>query len=371
MPNSLATSRQSLPVKACEFGKISSADFVAPLGFSNPHVQTIAPRYLLNNIVINTANERIATPDGDFLDIAWSLPNDLKKVKAVVVLFHGLEGSIDSHYAKHAVKCLVEQDYICALMHFRGCSHEANITARAYHSGEVEDPIVTLGHVAKRYPGLPIYALGFSLGANMLMNLVAEHADRVKLSTAISISAPLDLAACAKRMEFGFSRVYQAHLLKSMRTNLLNKLVNLIPSEQVILAKMLAGSNYSNTVLAGSSEYKNVVNELTTFYQFDDKVTAPLHGFEGADDYYARCSALHKLSKIEVPTLIVHAADDPFMSDKVIPQASQLSNHVAYELSEHGGHVGFMGGSVIKPKLWLSTRIVEHFNFVHESGGLC
>ena len=344
-------------VLACHFGACTQSDFIAPTWAQNPHVQTIFPRYLVKHPIVNTTNERIATPDGDFLDIAWSIPTDPHDAKALVMIFHGLEGSISSHYAKHLVHTLNQQGFISALMHFRGCSHELNITPRAYHSGEVEDPILAITHASKRYPQLPVYAVGFSLGGNMLMNLVAEHANRVAVKTAIAVSSPLNLSACAKRMEMGFSRVYQRHLIKSMQQNLLTKL-------------SVLSADYKQEMLdtLGFSENKvaEAVSSLNTFYQFDDKVTAPLHGFKDAQTYYDQCSALPKLANISTPSLILHAADDPFMDENVIPNQQQLSSDVAYELSAHGGHVGFMQGSIFSPKLWLSERIVGHFNFIHE-----
>jgi len=334
-------------VQACKFGAIKLSSFEPAWGLSNGHCQTIYPRYFVKHPDVKTAKERIATTDGDFLDLAWSIPRSKQSPKSVAVIFHGLQGSVDSHYAKHAIHALCEENYIVVLMHFRGCSQAPNMTPRAYHSGEVEDPIMILNHVKQRYPHLPICAVGFSLGGNMLMNLLAEHSDRVSLSTAIAISSPLNLSACARKMDTGFSRVYQAHLIKSMQANLIAKMKN-------VDMRGALGLNQES------------IRRLNTFYAFDDEITAPLHGFTGAQDYYQRCSALPKLSKIHTPTLIIHAKDDPFMNHEVVPTREQLSDSVAYEVSEHGGHVGFLSGSIVKPKLWLNQRIVGHFNYIIE-----
>jgi predicted alpha/beta-fold hydrolase len=141
--------------------------------------------------------------------------------------------------------------------------------------------------------------------------------------------------------------------------------------QQNLLTKLsVLSADYKQEMLdtLGFSENKvaEAVSSLNTFYQFDDKVTAPLHGFKDAQTYYDQCSALPKLANISTPSLILHAADDPFMDENVIPNQQQLSSDVAYELSAHGGHVGFMQGSIFSPKLWLSERIVGHFNFIHE-----
>jgi predicted alpha/beta-fold hydrolase len=292
---------------------------------------------------INTSNERIETPDGDFLDIAWSIPkqHDLASnsyAKGVVVIFHGLEGSVNSHYAKHLISRLTNDGFIVALMHFRGCSHELNLTPKAYHSGETTDPLQTIAHVRERYPELPLFAVGYSLGGNMLLKLLSESQQAYNIKASVAVSAPLLLAECALRMQRGFSKLYQHYLLASMKTNLLAKMHRFDMSGLIALNVDTAKS-------------------IATFREFDHEVTAPVHGFDSADDYYARCSALPMLQHIQTKTLVLHAKDDPFMTEAVIPSNNQLSPNVAYELSETGGHVGFLHGSPWAPKLWLQDRI--------------
>ena len=329
-----------------EFGKVVRSAFQAPRWAKNAHLQTIWPRYLIAKPRNNTTNERIATPDGDFLDIAWSIPNsdgDKLDVKGVVVIFHGLEGSVNSHYARHLIEKLTHDRYIVALMHFRGCSHELNQTPRAYHSGEISDPLQVLDLVKARYSDLPIFAVGYSLGGNMLLKLLSEVTNQSLVKAAVAVSAPLLLAECSVRMQFGFSRLYQHYLLDSMKDNLLAKMKRI---DMTSMLRMTAKE----------------VKRIASFREFDQKVTAPLHGFISADDYYAQCSSFPMLKRIETPTLVLHAKDDPFMTEAVVPSDHELSEHVAYELSEKGGHVGFLQGSPWAPKLWLQQRISAFFN---------
>jgi predicted alpha/beta-fold hydrolase len=332
-----------------KFGKVVSSTFNAPSWARNAHVQTIWPRYMIKKPELNTANERISTPDGDFLDIAWCMPDNIltKNAKGVVVIFHGLEGSVNSHYARHLINRLKDDGFIVALMHFRGCSHELNMTPRAYHSGETADPMQTILHVKKRYPALPIFAIGYSLGGNMLLKLLSETAGQKIICAAIAVSAPLLLAECALRMQRGFSRLYQYYLLNSMKDNL--------------LAKM---QRFDMQSVLNINESK--VKTLSTFREFDQDVTSRLHGFDGADDYYAHCSAMPMLKYITTNTLVLHSKDDPFMTEAVVPNDNQLSNTVAYELSERGGHVGFLHGTPFSPKLWLQERISQFLEEQHQ-----
>ena len=270
------------------------------------------------------------------------MPDELnaENAKGVVVVFHGLEGSVNSHYARHLIKRLKNDGFIVALMHFRGCSHESNMTPRAYHSGETTDPMQTIQHVKARYPDLPVFAVGYSLGGNMLLKLLSDTHGQKILCAAVAVSAPLLLAECALRMQRGFSRLYQYYLLNSMKNNLLEKMQSI---------------NMSHLLRIDKTGVKN----LSSFREFDEEVTSQLHGFNSADDYYAQCSALPLLKNISTNTLILHAKDDPFMTEAVVPSDNQLSSSVAYELSEKGGHVGFLYGSPFAPKLWLQERISQ------------
>ncbi|MFC3122620.1 hydrolase [Agaribacter flavus] len=318
------------------FGKVSQSQFVAPVWAKNRHFQTIWPKYAIPVPKLNTIQERVATSDGDFVDLAWYLPPE---PKAIAVVFHGLEGSIHSHYIGHLFSTLYRAGMGAVLMHFRGCSGELNLTPRAYHSGDTEDANYILKHVKQRYVDTKLFCVGFSLGGNMLLKLLAEPKEHPVVS-AVAVSAPIDLHACAEAINTGFSALYQSHLLKSMKANVLLKMQHVDMTRYLNLTR-------------------EEIKALSSFRDFDEHITARLHGFASADDYYSKCSAISCLQAINIPTLMLHAADDPFMDNRVIPNNEQLSNSLAYELSAHGGHVGFVHGSPVKPRLWLPERITK------------
>ncbi|PJG60560.1 hydrolase [Aeromonas cavernicola] len=308
--------------------------FHAPWWVRNPHLQTILPKWLRKKSA-KVVSERFELPDGDFVDLAWS-GQVMADSRPLVVVFHGLEGSVDSHYATGLFAHLQQTGREAVLMHFRGCSGEPNRHLRAYHSGAIEDAQAVISALNQRFPSKPLLAIGYSLGGNMLVNLLAGDQE-VALQGAMVISAPLQLASSAKRVNQGWSKVYQRYLLHSMRRNLLRKMAR----QPEALAHW----------------QPEQIHHITTLRDFDEQVTAPLHGFTSADHYYQTCSGLPMLSQITIPTLILHAADDPFMSHDAIPRADQLSPMVRYELSQHGGHVGFLYGTPWRPRFWLDERI--------------
>jgi len=323
-----------------KFGRISAANFKPKPWLQNAHVQTVLPKMLVRSPQVNYINERIKTPDSDFIDLAWAMPHKSVNVRGIAILFHGLEGSSQSHYIKHVIFELNAIGLGCVVMHFRGCSGEPNLTPIAYHSGATFDAQFLVPIIKARYADKPLFAVGFSLGGNMLMKLMAHHA-YLPIKASICVSAPLNLAASSAAIQVGFSRVYQWHLMKSMKRNLLTKMQTV---------DMTASLKVSSADIA----------KMTTFFEFDEHITSVLHGFRDANDYYEKCSALHDLVLIDKPTLILHAKDDPFMDDRVIPGPPLINKHVAYELSEFGGHVGFLESLSARSKLWLPQRIT-HF----------
>jgi predicted alpha/beta-fold hydrolase len=315
--------------------------FKAPFWAKNRHFQTIWPRFFCSTPNIETQFERYTLPDDDFVDLAWSFPKG--EVKGVAVVFHGLEGSIDSHYIKHIKNSLTQDGWISVLMHFRGCSGVPNRLPRYYHSGETQDARHFLDYVATRYPDLPRVAVGYSLGGNMLLKLLGESGSQLPISAAVAISAPMNLSVCADSVNRGFSKIYQHYLIKRMARSVQRK---------------IDADNFEEDFVFSLGD----IRRLKRFRCFDEKFTAPLHGFKDAQDYYDKSSAVGYLSNIQLPTLIIHAKDDPFMDESVLPQQDNISENVLLEVSEQGGHVGFLHGTPWKPKMWLNWRVPNFFN---------
>jgi predicted alpha/beta-fold hydrolase len=228
------------------------------------------------------------------------------------------------------------------LMHFRGCGDADNHKPRSYHSGDTQDAFEFIQEVKQRYSQARLCAIGFSLGANMLLKLLGERKDSCLLNAAVAVSPPLRLDLCATHMNKGFAKMYQSHLLKDLNAALLRKY------EKFDMQKLL-------------DLKKEEIKNLKSFWKFDDAYTAPIHGFSSAKDYYAKSSARQYLHSIKIPTLIIHAKDDPFMTPEVLPDKNELSQSITLEVSEHGGHVGFISGSILKPKYWMEKRAVEFF----------
>ncbi len=307
----------------------------------NPHVQTLLPTLIRRNRSISTIKQRWDTEDGDFLDLAWSALPCKALSTPIIVVFHGLEGSIDSPYIKGLFQSIRDCGWIGVLMHFRGCSQEPNRATRSYHSGETTDAAFIIRQIKERYPQSPLFAVGYSLGGNMILKYLGEQGDKCLLDAAVAVSVPFKLDRCAARLETGFSRAYLRHLVRQLTDSMVLKMKVVDFSKQVSLTE------------------KEIIN-LKTFREFDDVVTAPLHGFENADDYYNRCSSLQFLKNVKTPTLVLHSEDDPFISRDAIPSSHELSAQVKLELSKAGGHVGFIsGGSPLKPEFWLEKRIPE------------
>ena len=295
----------------------------------SPHLQTLWPVWTRRKPPVGR-EERLELPDGDFLDLLW-----VEGGGPLVIVMHGLEGSMESHYAASIMHALQQHGYTGLFMHFRGCSGEPNRLDRAYHSGETGDFMTVLEH-AVTVSGKPLHAaIGYSLGGNVLLKWLGEQGESAPIGRAVAVSVPFRLEAAGQRLERGFSRIYQNHLMQKMR------------------------KGYKARFCSRPSPLDVDVDKLQTFREFDDKVTAPLHGFSGADDYYGRCSSRQFLKTIARPALILHAQDDPFMFPETVPADNELSPLVTLELSRHGGHVGFIGGSII-PARWLEERIIGY-----------
>lgn len=228
---------------------------------------------------------------------------------------------------------------------WRGCSGEPNLLPRSYHSGASEDLAEIVSHLRAQRPLAPLYAVGYSLGGNVLLKYLGESGVASQLEAAVAVSVPFRLDHCADRIGQGFSKVYQAHFMREMLA-------------YVQLKQQHFHAQGQHDRLAALERLGQLTN-LRTFWDFDGKVTAPLNGFRDAHDYYRRSSSHFFLGQNRTPTLIIHSSDDPFVSGHSLPTARELAPHTRFELHSRGGHVGFVDGSLRNPGYYLERRIPQ------------
>ncbi len=315
--------------------------------FQNPHIQTIYPTLFAKPAQPTFETERFELSDGDFVDCYWHHKPRYDQNKPIVILFHGLAGSFYSPYIQQIMHALHKEGFSSVLMHFRGCGKEPNRLPRSYHSGDTADAKAWISKLHKNYPKSKLFAIGYSLGANMLLKLLGECKDQTPLQAAISVSAPLKLDICADKMDKGFSKFYQRHLLKHLKKDLLQKYIDHDMNFYIALKQ------------------KDIKN-IKSFREFDDAYTAPIHGFKDANDYYNRCSAINYLKNITIETCIIFAMDDPFMTPEILPTKKQYPNNVKLCLYKNGGHVGFISGNFFNPKFLLQKRILSFIQNINE-----
>ncbi len=301
--------------------------YTAPWWLPGGNLQTIWPALFARRGFAappRFRRERWTAPDGDFIDLDWlETPADTHAGQPLLVLFHGLEGSSRSHYAQAFADFARERGLAFVVPHFRGCSGELNPGPRAYHSGDHEEIGWILARLRQRQGG-PLLAVGVSLGGNALLRWAGEHGDAAArdASAVAAVCAPLDLAAGSQAIGRGFNRwSYTRMFLRSMKPKALSKLAQhpgLFDGERLRLARDL--------------------------YQFDDIFTAPVHGFQGADDYYARASAKPWLHRIRIPALVLNALNDPFVPAASLPGPQDAGHWVTLWQPAEGGHVGFPSG---------------------------
>ncbi len=305
----------------------------------NPHLQTFWPYLFRFRPKPNYQRERVVLPDNDFIDLDWLKQPSSVKPKAIVLLIHGLQGCSQSHYIRGFACRLYQADYHVVAVNLRGRSGEMNRQPIFYHAGYSPDLDFLIRKINTDFPCLNLNAIAVSLGGSMLLNWLADTNDATQLiNSAAVISVPYLLASCAKRMETGISRIYQFHLVSSLKKATREKLT------QMELPNILPSWPQSKT-----------------FFEFDDAVTSRLHGFDNVSDYYQKASIKHRLTNISNPLLLIQAKDDPFMSDNVIPNPNHLNSNTLLEVYEHGGHVGFVSANGLKPYYWLDQRLINFF----------
>jgi predicted alpha/beta-fold hydrolase len=361
--------REPEPLATRLHGRVVAGAFRAHPWFANAHVQTILPTF--RSMPEQPLRiERRELPDGDFVDLGWCLPPDEdrghgplphgplphgplpqgplpqeplaqgplpQEKKPLAILLHGLSGGFDSKYARGLAKRLIALGWRAVILQFRGAGPEPNRLPRSYHHGDTEDVRELVQLLREREPDTELFAVGWSLGGNVLLKYLGEEGDATPLRAAVAVCAPFQLRPCAEKLRTGFSRVYQRHLLGELKRMIQRK----------------AG------VLPATIDLAQVARSRD-FFEFDDRATALINGFRDAEDYYARAACGQYLGGIARPTLEIHAKDDPFMTPDIIPDATRLAPLMTLEVCERGGHVGFVAaGPRMEPVWWLEDRIPE------------
>ncbi len=291
----------------------------------NGHLHTVISSFSEVK-TIHVERIEIDTPDEDFLEIDLV---DLKNDQPIVALFHGLEGSSERFYIRKLMHDLQKTGFSSAALNFRGCGSRLNNQRRFYHSGETSDYMVFFSWIKSRFPEKPIYAVGFSLGGNALIKSLGEEGDYHPVTKSVAVSPPYDLKAGSLNLEHGFNKVYAYRFLRTLAEKLDQK--------------------------------RTIYPDLPTFdgktiYQFDDQVTAPIHGFDGADHYYDTCSSKRFLEDVKKPLLLIHSKEDTLCPLEFAPfNVIEESPFISTIFTKKGGHVGFISS----PPNWLNETILS------------
>ncbi len=306
-------------------------EFLPPLWLRGPHSQTIWPSVFRRVEEIRFQRERIDLADGDFLDLDWSRVGG----RRLVIVAHGLEGDSRRSYVTGLVRAMNRRGWDALAWNLRGCSGESNRLPRSYHSGATEDLEVVVLH-AQRCGYASIAVTGFSLGGNLTLKFLGEGSPAaLGVSAGAVVSVPCDLRGAALRMAQPDCALYLWRFLRSMLDRMDEK-------------RRRFGIGFP----AVDRE------RIRDFRDFDDAFTAPLHGFADAEDYWKRCSSRRFLPGIRVPTLILNAADDPFLSPGCYPRDASLQNpKIVLEVPAQGGHVGFVSRGAFPGEYWSEWRL--------------
>ena len=303
--------------------------FHSPRWCFNGHIHTIYQSLTGDTAQPSIERVEIATPDNDFLELDCAIRPDSE---AIITLFHGLEGSTKRYYMVELMKTLLRNGFSVVGVNFRSCGSRMNNQPRFYHSGETSDYHTVFQWINEHYPNQKIGAVGFSLGANALIKYLSEYQDHHPLDTAVGVSVPYDLRLGSILLSKGFHRVYEYRFLRTLKKKLD------IKRQQFPDLPSFSGS---------------------TIYEFDDQVTAVIHGFDGAEDYYEQCSARRFVDDITTDMLLIHSREDPLCPIEAMPIAKINQNKwTDYIITDKGGHVGFRS----KPVGWLNYVIENYLN---------
>lgn len=307
------------------------------------HLQTLFNPLLRKPPSLQRQRVRMTLSDGDYLDLDWH--GSTQQSAPIAILLHGLTGSSASLYMLGQQRALAAVGWRSVAVNWRGCSGEPNHTARAYHSGASDDLTEVIAHVHHLNPDQPLFAVGYSLGGNVLLKYLGEQGVDSPLHAAVAVSVPFRLDQCADRLQVGFSRVYQSRFMRDMLAYVANK--------KRLFQHQGLDAEFARLDVLGS------LDGMDSFWDFDGRITAPLHGFASAQDYYRRCSSRYFLGDIRLPTLIIQAQNDPFVYPHSLPESNELSASTEFELHQRGGHVGFVEGTPWRPGYYLERRIPE------------
>jgi len=314
-------------------------DFRAPRWLPGGHAQTIVPAKLMRLPRVEYRRERWETPDCDFIDVDFARPEPTDAAAPVLVMFHGLEGSSQSHYALTTMRFAADRGWRALVIHFRGCSGEPNRLPRAYHSGDSEEGNWILRAVHRRWPGARLYAAGISLGGNMLAKWLGEREEDAGFVTAAAaVGSPLDLVAGGGALSRGVNLLYTRMFLATLKEKARQKL-----------------TQHPGVARADALE------RAKNLYEFDNEYTAPVHGFRDTIDYWTRASAKPLLGGVRVPLLALNARNDPFVPAASLPTASEVSREVWLEQPAEGGHIGFVQGPLPGNLDFLPRRLLRFF----------
>ncbi len=313
---------------------VLASSYRAPRLFRNGHLQTIYPTLCRRVPQVGYVRTRVTTPDDDFLDLDWLLNGS---DRAAVVL-HGLEGSSGRPYVRAMASALKESGWDVVAMNFRGCGGEPNRALRFYHMGDTADLHTVLGHVTTMRSYGTVALVGFSMGGNVILKYLAEWEGRRTpiVRAAVAFSVPCDLPAAARKMDRPSNALYTRRFLALLR----------------------------DKVRAKVERFPGLIDDapldrMRTFREFDARYTAPIHGFASAEDYWTRSASKPLLKQITVPTLLVNALDDPFLTPSCFPfEEARNSSFLFLETPAHGGHVGFVSWNHAG-RYWSEARAVE------------
>lgn len=318
---------------------VNTSSYQAPRLFRSPHLQTLYPHLLRKNAQISYQRERMLTPDNDFIDLDWSTVQS----KRLVIISHGLEGSARSGYVRNFVAAANHLGWDALAWNMRGCSEEDNLRIQSYHSGCSDDLQLVFSHALFKKGYNEITLVGFSLGGNVTLKFLGEQGESIRslITAAVCFSVPCDLAQSARQLHKRRNRRYLKHFRKSLRQKIARKRVQFphyLPDRKI--------------------------QSLKNFDDIDSYYTAPVHGYRTAEEYWFQCSSKRFLRSIEIPTLLVNALDDPFLSPECFPvDIAKDHPYLTLEIPKKGGHVGFVEFNSDR-RYWSERRAFEFFDEV-------